>query len=242
MRWPINNQDQLGDQLTIRVSKVGQWGDQLVIRITQVTSQWWDSIRSPVSDTGQWGVQSMVSVSEMTNQQGGSVRGRQASKRDMSTTDPGHKWLIPFCMSLADDCTKQLTIPINPVKRCSSPSDNHLSSNKDFLTVICNRRMEKDEDCFAIIPAVWYSLSSELRSCLIQSELSSELRSYLIQSEFRAQELCESRGGRHELPVPNSRCGRKVTLDLNNLSFGSCDKFKGEPKRTAPQALPTKMG
>ena len=33
----------------------------------------------------------------------------------------------------------------------------------------------------------------------------------------RAQELCESRGGRPELPVPNSPdglCGRKATLNL----------------------------
>ena len=32
----------------------------------------------------------------------------------------------------------------------------------------------------------------------------------------RAQELCESRGGRPELPVPNSpygRCGRKATMN-----------------------------
>ena len=36
--------------------------------------------------------------------------------------------------------------------------------------------------------------------------------------ECRAQELCESRGGRPELPVPNSPyglCGRKATLNLN---------------------------
>ena len=32
--------------------------------------------------------------------------------------------------------------------------------------------------------------------------------------------------------------GRKVTLNLNNLSISSYDKFKGELKRTAPQALP----
>ena len=36
----------------------------------------------------------------------------------------------------------------------------------------------------------------------------------------RAQELCESRGGRPRLPVPNSPyglCGRKATLNLNSL-------------------------
>ena len=35
----------------------------------------------------------------------------------------------------------------------------------------------------------------------------------------RAQELCESRGGRPGLPVPNKPggfCGRKVTLNLNS--------------------------
>ena len=36
--------------------------------------------------------------------------------------------------------------------------------------------------------------------------------------EFRAQELCESRGGRLGLPVPNSPhglCGRRAALHLN---------------------------
>ena len=36
--------------------------------------------------------------------------------------------------------------------------------------------------------------------------------------DIRAQELCESRGGRPGLPVPNSlhgHCGRKATLNLN---------------------------
>ena len=36
----------------------------------------------------------------------------------------------------------------------------------------------------------------------------------------RAQELCENRGGRPELPVPNSPydlCGRKANLNLNYL-------------------------
>ena len=39
--------------------------------------------------------------------------------------------------------------------------------------------------------------------------------------EFRAQALCESRGGRPGLPVPDSPyglCGRKATLNLNSLS------------------------
>ena len=39
-----------------------------------------------------------------------------------------------------------------------------------------------------------------------------------IEKLVRAQELCESRGGRPGLPVPNSPnglCGRKATLNLN---------------------------
>ena len=45
---------------------------------------------------------------------------------------------------------------------------------------------------------------------------------------FRAQELCESRGGRSWLPVPTSPCGlggRKVTL--NNTELWSCVKGRG---------------
>ena len=41
---------------------------------------------------------------------------------------------------------------------------------------------------------------------------------------FRAQELCESRGGRPGLPVPNSPyglCGRKATLNSNIGVVGS---------------------
>ena len=41
---------------------------------------------------------------------------------------------------------------------------------------------------------------------------------------FRAQELCESRGGRPVLPVPNisyGLCGRKATLNLNSVQFSS---------------------
>ena len=41
---------------------------------------------------------------------------------------------------------------------------------------------------------------------------------YLLLQSFRAQELCESRGGRPGLPVPDSPyglCGRKATLNLN---------------------------
>ena len=40
----------------------------------------------------------------------------------------------------------------------------------------------------------------------------------VIAADVRAQELCESRGGRPGLPVPDSPyglCGRKATLNLN---------------------------
>ena len=49
---------------------------------------------------------------------------------------------------------------------------------------------------------------------------------------FRVQELCESRGGRPALPVPNSPCGfcgRKATLKLNLLPLSelrSCVKVE----------------
>ena len=45
---------------------------------------------------------------------------------------------------------------------------------------------------------------------------------------FRTQELCESRGGRLGLPVPNSPhdlCGRKATLNLNS-DTQSCVKVE----------------
>ena len=44
------------------------------------------------------------------------------------------------------------------------------------------------------------------------------LKVTLNSDSHRAQELCESRGGRPGLPVPNSPyglCGRKVTLNSN---------------------------
>ena len=48
------------------------------------------------------------------------------------------------------------------------------------------------------------------------------LSTCLLLQCFRAQELCESRGGRPWLPVPNipcGLCGRKATMNLNSLSF-----------------------
>ena len=35
------------------------------------------------------------------------------------------------------------------------------------------------------------------------------------QKNSRVQELCESRGGRHGLPIPYGLCGRKATLTSN---------------------------
>ena len=57
---------------------------------------------------------------------------------------------------------------------------------------------------------------------------------YLLKTQFRAQELCESRGGRLGLPVPKSRCGlcgRKATLNfkardvLNTRKMCKCVRF-----------------
>ena len=49
---------------------------------------------------------------------------------------------------------------------------------------------------------------------------------------FRAQELCESPGGRPGLPVPNSPygfCGRSATLNLNYRVQGLCESRGGRP-------------
>ena len=51
----------------------------------------------------------------------------------------------------------------------------------------------------------------------------------IIIEESRAQELCESRGGRPGLPVPNSPyglCGRKATLKLYLSDLRSCVKVE----------------
>ena len=51
----------------------------------------------------------------------------------------------------------------------------------------------------------------------VREKLETELISSTTSN--RAQELCESRGGRPGLPVPNSPyglCGREVTLNLNS--------------------------
>ena len=62
-------------------------------------------------------------------------------------------------------------------------------------------------------------------------------------TSLRAQELCESRGGRPDLPVPNSPdgfCGRKATLNLNGSvsEFRSCVKVEvdalGSPSLKTP--------
>ena len=50
----------------------------------------------------------------------------------------------------------------------------------------------------------------------------------VVASAVRAQGLCESRGGRPELPIPDSPyglCGHKVTLSLN---FSRSGRFDGQ--------------
>ena len=60
---------------------------------------------------------------------------------------------------------------------------------------------------------------------------------------FRAQELCESRGGHPGLPVPNSvygLCGRKVTLNYNCLRVRAqelCESRGGLPVPNSPFGL-----
>ena len=57
---------------------------------------------------------------------------------------------------------------------------------------------------------------------------------HILRRTFRAQELCESRGGRPGLPVPKSLyglCGRKATFeeedeDKNSAFRNSCCKSK----------------
>ena len=49
--------------------------------------------------------------------------------------------------------------------------------------------------------------------------------------ENRAQELCESRGGRPGLPVPNNPyrlCGRKATLNCSISELRSCGKVEAD--------------
>ena len=49
---------------------------------------------------------------------------------------------------------------------------------------------------------------------------------------FRAQELCESRGGHPGLPVPNSPyglCGRKATLEHSVRAQELCGSGGGRP-------------
>ena len=48
--------------------------------------------------------------------------------------------------------------------------------------------------------------------------VSVDVKQHLLMNTFRVLELCESRGGRPGIPVPNSPyglCGRKATLNLN---------------------------
>ena len=59
--------------------------------------------------------------------------------------------------------------------------------------------------------------------------------------QFRAQELCESRGGRPGFPVPGSPyglCGRKATLNLNWSNRGQelCESRGGRPGFPVPDS------
>ena len=59
---------------------------------------------------------------------------------------------------------------------------------------------------------------------------------------LRAQELCESRGGRPGLPVPNSPhgfCGRKETMEKDELLFRAqelCESRGGRPGLHIPNS------
>ena len=59
--------------------------------------------------------------------------------------------------------------------------------------------------------------------------------------EFRAQELCECRGGRPAPPVPNSPyglCGRKATLNLKRRHGTQelCESRGGRPRLPIPNS------
>ena len=63
---------------------------------------------------------------------------------------------------------------------------------------------------------------------------------------FRAQELCESRGGRPVLPVPDSPyglCGRKAALNSNSVAFRPQERCEsrggclGLPSPNSPYGL-----
>ena len=60
--------------------------------------------------------------------------------------------------------------------------------------------------------------------------------------DFRAQGLCECRGGRPGLPVPNSTyglCGLKATLNLKCVDFraqGLCESRRGRPGLHVPNS------
>ena len=50
--------------------------------------------------------------------------------------------------------------------------------------------------------------SPSLMVLMVSVDVNTELN-----ADTRVQELCESRSGRPGLPVPNSRCGHKATLN-----------------------------
>ena len=81
----------------------------------------------------------------------------------------------------------------------------------------------------------WFTECSKRTSSLLQEP------AILNRKRVRAQELCESRGGRPGLPVPNSPCdlcGRKSTLDLNwpNRAQKLCESGGGRPGLPVPNS------
>ena len=64
----------------------------------------------------------------------------------------------------------------------------------------------------------------------------------MLELRSRAQELCESRGGRPGLPVSNSPyglCGREATLNLNWICRAQelCESRGGCPVPNSPYSL-----
>ena len=68
------------------------------------------------------------------------------------------------------------------------------------------------------------------------------LKKLVFSKQVRAQGLCESRGGRPGLPVPNSPyglCGRKATLNLKFVDFSAqelCESRGGRPGLHVPNS------
>ena len=151
------------------------------------------------------------------------------------------------------DASRAASHSLRGLGHCCATVGHRTPSRRTYRTVLHSSFRTASKPCFAV------SLS-ELRLCLSGSELrlchsqssgcvtrlraqvvslrlraqAVSLRLYPSQSSgcvtLRAQELCESLGGRPELPVPNSPyslCGRKSTVNDLNLAVSelrSCEK------------------